>query len=142
MVLLNSYSFQYRYHVSIWIISLANSKFVVHIHFRHKMLSIDKRFAGLVLSIIPVRFNTFSYFPFCLAQKSWLLSFSRSLILSLSLSLSLIQEIVEILNNCIQMYAISGHLILPSRNHLHTKVTPDFHLIYSKNGRNLGSESK
>ena len=28
------------------------------------------------------------------------------------------------------------------RKHLHTKVTPDFHLTYSKNGGNLGSESK
>ena len=28
-----------------------------------------------------------------------------------------------------------------SRKHLHTKVTPDFHLTYSKNGGNLGSES-
>ena len=39
MVLLNSYSFQYGNLVSIWSISLANSKFVVQIHFRHKMLS-------------------------------------------------------------------------------------------------------
>ena len=31
----------YRNHVSIWIISHANSKFVVQIHFGHKMLSID-----------------------------------------------------------------------------------------------------
>ena len=30
----------------------------------------------------------------------------------------------------------------PSWKHLHTKVTPDFHLTYSKNGGNLGSESK
>ena len=37
----------------IWIISLANAKLVVQIHFGHKMLSIDRRFAGLVLSIIP-----------------------------------------------------------------------------------------
>ena len=29
-----------------------------------------------------------------------------------------------------------------SRKHLRTKVTPDFHLTYSKKGRNLGSESK
>ena len=29
-----------------------------------------------------------------------------------------------------------------SRKHLRTKVTPDFHLTYSKNGGNLGSESK
>ena len=29
-----------------------------------------------------------------------------------------------------------------SRKHLHTKVTPDFHLTYSKNGGNLGLESK
>ena len=29
-----------------------------------------------------------------------------------------------------------------SRKHLHTKVIPDFHLKYSKNGGNLGSESK
>ena len=29
-----------------------------------------------------------------------------------------------------------------SRKHLLTKVTPDFHLTYSKNGGNLGSESK
>ena len=29
-----------------------------------------------------------------------------------------------------------------SRKHLRTKVTPDFHLIYSKNGGNLGSKSK
>ena len=31
---------------------------------------------------------------------------------------------------------------LASRKHLRTKVTPDFHLTYSKNGGNLGSESK
>ena len=29
-----------------------------------------------------------------------------------------------------------------SQKHLCTKVTPDFHLTYSKNGGNLGSESK
>ena len=29
-----------------------------------------------------------------------------------------------------------------SRKHLRTKVSPDFHLTYSKNGGNLGSESK
>ena len=29
-----------------------------------------------------------------------------------------------------------------SRKHLRTKVTPDFHLTYSENGGNLGSESK
>ena len=29
-----------------------------------------------------------------------------------------------------------------SRKHLRTKVFPDFHLTYSKNGGNLGSESK
>ena len=29
-----------------------------------------------------------------------------------------------------------------SRKHLRTKVTPDFHLKYSKTGGNLGSESK
>ena len=29
-----------------------------------------------------------------------------------------------------------------SRKHLRTKVTPDLHLTYSKNGGNLGSESK
>ena len=28
-----------------------------------------------------------------------------------------------------------------SRKHLNTKVTPDLHLTYSKNGANLGSES-
>ena len=33
-------------------------------------------------------------------------------------------------------------LTLSSRKHLRTKVTPDFHLTYSKNGGNLGSESK
>ena len=32
--------------------------------------------------------------------------------------------------------------ILSSRKHLRTKVTPDFHLTYSKNRGNLGSESK
>ena len=31
---------------------------------------------------------------------------------------------------------------LSSRKHLRTKVTPDFHLTYSKNVENLGSESK
>ena len=30
----------------------------------------------------------------------------------------------------------------PSQKHLRTKVTPDLHLTYSKNGGNLGSESK
>ena len=30
----------------------------------------------------------------------------------------------------------------PSRKHLRTKVIPDFHLTYSKNGGKLGSESK
>ena len=29
-----------------------------------------------------------------------------------------------------------------SRKHFRTKVAPDFHLTYSKNGGNLGSESK
>ena len=29
-----------------------------------------------------------------------------------------------------------------SRKHLRTKLTPDFHLTNSKNGSNLGSESK
>ena len=29
-------------------------------------------------------------------------------------------------------------LITPSREHLRTKVTPDLHLTYSKNGGNLG----
>ena len=29
-----------------------------------------------------------------------------------------------------------------SRKHLRTKMTPDFHLTYSKNGGNPGSESK
>ena len=29
---------------------------------------------------------------------------------------------------------------IPSRKHLRTKVTPDFHLTYSKNGGNQGSE--
>ena len=32
--------------------------------------------------------------------------------------------------------------LLTSRKHLRTKVTPNFHLTYSKNGGNLGSESK
>ena len=32
-------------------------------------------------------------------------------------------------------------LLKPSGKHLRTKVTPDFHLTYSKNGGNLGSES-
>ena len=31
--------------------------------------------------------------------------------------------------------------LFTSRKHLRTKVTPDFHLTYSKNGRNLGSDS-
>ena len=31
---------------------------------------------------------------------------------------------------------------ISSRKHLRTKVTPDFHLTYSQNGGNLGSESK
>ena len=31
---------------------------------------------------------------------------------------------------------------VPSRKHLRTKVTLDFHLTYSKNGGDLGSESK
>ena len=31
---------------------------------------------------------------------------------------------------------------IPSRKHLRTKVTPDFHLTYSKNGEICGSESK
>ena len=33
-------------------------------------------------------------------------------------------------------------LLVSSRKHLRTKVTPDFHLTYSKNGGNLGSETK
>ena len=32
--------------------------------------------------------------------------------------------------------------VLTSRKHLSTQVTPDFHLKYSTNGGNLGSESK
>ena len=31
---------------------------------------------------------------------------------------------------------------ITSRKHFRTKATPDFHLTYSKNGGNLGSESK
>ena len=39
--------------------------------------------------------------------------------------------------------AIIASLVkISSRKHLRTKVTPDFHLSYSKNGGNLGSESK
>ena len=37
---------------------------------------------------------------------------------------------------------VQGHEKQTSRKHLHTKVTPDFHLTYSKNGGNLGSVSK
>ena len=33
-------------------------------------------------------------------------------------------------------------LIVTSRKHLRTKVTPDFYLTYSKNWGNLGSKSK
>ena len=33
-------------------------------------------------------------------------------------------------------------VIMSSRKHLRTKVTPDFHLTHSKNGGNLGLESK
>ena len=33
---------------------------------------------------------------------------------------------------------VSDLTALTSRNHLRTKVTPDFHLTYSKNGGNLG----
>ena len=33
-------------------------------------------------------------------------------------------------------------MVKTSRKHLRAKVTPDFHLTYSKNGGNLGSESK
>ena len=33
-------------------------------------------------------------------------------------------------------------ILRSSRKHLRTKVTPDFHLTYSKNGGNLGSGSK
>ena len=41
--------------------------------------------------------------------------------------------------NCrLQMYSERN----ASRKHLRTNVTPDFHLTYSKNGGNLGSESK
>ena len=32
--------------------------------------------------------------------------------------------------------------VTTSWKHLRTKVMPDFHLTYSKNGGNLGSESK
>ena len=35
-----------------------------------------------------------------------------------------------------------GKMANSSRKHLRTKVTPDFHLTYSKNGGNLVSESK
>ena len=38
---------------------------------------------------------------------------------------------------------MSIHVIsFSSRKHLRTKVNPDFHLTYSKNWGNLGSESK
>ena len=37
---------------------------------------------------------------------------------------------------------IENHTIYASQKHLSTKVTQDFHLTYSKNGGNLGSESK
>ena len=38
--------------------------------------------------------------------------------------------------------SFAGIDIATSRKHLLIKVTPDFHLTYSKNGGNLGSESK
>ena len=34
--------------------------------------------------------------------------------------------------------AAQKHLMLSSRKHIRTKVTPDLHLTYSKNGGNLG----
>ena len=47
----------------------------------------------------------------------------------------------SILHRCV--IVISLVLAWPlSRKHLRTKVTPDFHLTYGKNGGNLGSESK
>ena len=42
----------------------------------------------------------------------------------------------------LQICLIMALFLPPSRKHLHTKVTPDFHLTYSKNGGNLRSESK
>ena len=38
--------------------------------------------------------------------------------------------------------SIWGKNTITSRKHHRTKVTPDFHLTYSKNGGNLGSELK
>ena len=48
--------------------------------------------------------------------------------------------------SCRIFYSIVSYLYAGcwgiSRKHVRTKVTPDFHLAYSKNGGNLGSESK
>ena len=46
--------------------------------------------------------------------------------------------------SCATMQAIQllVFLCLASQKHLRTKVTPDFHITYSKNGGNLGLESK
>ena len=41
-----------------------------------------------------------------------------------------------------KMFLNGFQVYFTSRKHLRTKVTPDFHLTYSKNGGNLGSESK
>ena len=49
----------------------------------------------------------------------------------------------ELLKPSFQNYMKDPSVTWPtSRIHLRTKVTPDFHLTYSKNGENLGSGSK
>ena len=53
------------------------------------------------------------------------------------------RHVIVMYNNC--RFLVSAHKkrgIKTSRKHLRTKVTPDFHLTYNKNGGNLGSESK
>ena len=53
-------------------------------------------------------------------------------------------DILRYLKDIYAYLSIKQELLVPvsSLKHLHTKVTPDFHLKYSKNGGNLGSESK
>ena len=52
------------------------------------------------------------------------------------------QQLKTALDRVLKPNATTAAVCTPSREHLRSKVTPDFHLTYSKNGGNMGSESK
>ena len=118
-------------------------------------------FCVLILSFALEHFFIFFYLFITLSLS---LSLYLSLSLSLSLSLNIVFFFLYHLSNAITInfsllpmtnfLHLDDHLLTvsqlllksmsarTSRKHLRTKVTPDFHLTYSKNGVYLGSESK